>query len=166
MAARPRKKAPNPKDLIGLTKVPSHSVVPASGLIYEAMAMWEGARKYGPFNWRAHPVLATVYLDALDRHVKLFAAGEDIDPDSGYPHLAHAKACLAILIDAQETGNLIDNRPKSAVVARLLARFNGAPKNTTQGGKRAPTSTAHGSAVRSARGKARAANRTPAKRRR
>jgi hypothetical protein len=114
----------NPKDLVGILKVPSLSVVPATGMIYEALAMWDGAVKYGPFNWRENPVKATVYLDAHDRHIKAWAAGQDIDPKSGMPHLGHARACLGILVDAFETGNLIDDRPKNEAVVRLLEHYD------------------------------------------
>jgi hypothetical protein len=32
-------------------------------------------------------------------------------------HLGHAKACLGILLDAEATGNLIDDRPLAAADA-------------------------------------------------
>lgn len=115
---------PNPKDLFGVRKVPALSVVPATSMIYEALGMWEGAEKYGAFNWRDHPVQAMVYVDAMDRHIKAWVAGQETDPKSGKPHLGHAKACIGIIIDAFETGNLIDNRPKNAATLRLLERYD------------------------------------------
>jgi hypothetical protein len=36
--------------------------------------------------------------------------GQDTDEESGLPHLAHALACVAILIDATESGKLKDDR--------------------------------------------------------
>ena len=39
----------NPKDLLGIKKPPI-SLIPSAGLIHEAMAMKNGAAKYGPFN--------------------------------------------------------------------------------------------------------------------
>lgn len=117
-------KVPNPKDLLGVKKVPSFSVVPTTGMIYEELAMQDGAAKYGPFNWREHPVQAMVYIDALGRHIKAWVAGQEIDPKSGKPHLGHAKACIGIIIDAFETGNLIDNRPKNAATLRLLEQYD------------------------------------------
>lgn len=36
--------------------------------------------------------------------------GENLDPDSGLPHLAHVLACVAILVEAQAKGNLTDDR--------------------------------------------------------
>ena len=115
---------PNPKDLFGVRKVPSYSVVPSTSMIYEALGMWNGAERYGPFNWRDHPVQCMVYIDALERHIKAFVAGQHMDPKSGMPHLGHAKACIGIIIDALETGNLIDNRLKNPATLRLLEMYD------------------------------------------
>ena len=49
--------------------------------------------------------------------------GEDIDPDSGNTHLAHAMASLAILIDALESGNVVDNRPPKGAGAFVLDKY-------------------------------------------
>jgi dATP/dGTP diphosphohydrolase len=112
----------NPKDLIGATKVNLFAIPPAS-LIYEALAMQDGAAKYGAYNWREKKVQASIYLSATMRHLLAWLDGEECAADSGRPHLAHAKACLGILIDALETGNLIDDRPTHGVAASLLERY-------------------------------------------
>jgi hypothetical protein len=72
--------------------------------------MLEGASKYGRTNWREGGVKWTVYYDAAMRHLQAAFEGEEADPDSGLPHLAHAMACLVILIDAEMTGHLVDDR--------------------------------------------------------
>lgn len=112
----------NPKDLIGAMK-PRLSLVPPAGLVYAALAMANGADKYGAYNWREKKVQAMIYLEACVRHTLSFQDGEENARDSGVPHLAHALACLLILIDAKETGNLIDNRPKGGVTAALIERY-------------------------------------------
>ena len=112
----------NPKDLIGAKK-PRLSLVPPAGLVYAALAMANGADKYGAYNWREKKVQAMIYLEACVRHVLSWQDGEEDARDSGVPHLAHALACLLILIDAKETGNLIDNRPKGGVTAELIERY-------------------------------------------
>ena len=112
----------NPKDLLGVKKVQLH-LVPPSSIIYEALAFEDGANKYGPYNWRKNKVILSIYIDALLRHVFAYFDGEDNAPDSKKPHLAHAKACLGVLIDALETGNLIDDRPNKGKAAELLERF-------------------------------------------
>lgn len=112
----------NPKDLIGMTKAPLELVPPAA-IIHMAMAMKNGAAKYGPYNWRDKKVQAMVYIGAAQRHLLSYLDREDDASDSGVHHLAHAMACLGILLDAFETGNLIDNRPTKGVAAELLERF-------------------------------------------
>lgn len=110
----------NPKDALGSRK-PDLSLVPPAAIIYTALAMENGAAKYGPFNWRAHKINARVYVAAALRHLYSWADGEAKASDSGVPHLAHALASLAILVDAIETGNVIDDRPRPGAAARLLA---------------------------------------------
>jgi hypothetical protein len=100
----------NPKDLVGNTKV-SLSKFPAIGTMMGAMAMMDGAEKYGPYNWRDKAVVAHIYVDAARRHLDEWFEGQETADDSKVHHLGHAIACCAILLDAQATGNLIDDRP-------------------------------------------------------
>ncbi len=83
---------------------------PLSALAATAVAFKDGAQKYGPYNWRENPVLATVYISAALRHMCAMAEGEDYAEDSGALHAAHAIACLAILVDAAAHGVLADDR--------------------------------------------------------
>lgn len=101
--------AANPKDKIGRSKVPMH-LWPMSATIYGVMGLLSGKHKYGRLNWRATPVYASVYFDALLRHAYAWWEGEDRDPDDNTPHLGNCLACLAILIDAWVCGTLIDDR--------------------------------------------------------
>ena len=117
----------NPKDEIGRSKPRIASVVPPASIIHEARAMEFGAFKagkdgqgYGPFNWRDQPVTLSVYLDAIERHFLAFIDGENFAGDSGVHHLAHLKAGCGIILDALETGNLIDDRPPKGVASKLL----------------------------------------------
>ena len=112
----------NPKDLLGMAKV-SLSKFPPAARIYGALAMADGARKYGAFNWREKKVIASIYKDAMDRHMEAWFDGEENAEDSGYPHLAHALACIAIIIDAKETGNLYDDRPVPGAAGRLIKQW-------------------------------------------
>lgn len=103
-------KPTNPKDLIGSNKLPLH-LWPTTATAAGCMAFLEGALKYGRSNWRVVGVRATVYYDALQRHMAAWLEGEDVDPESGLPHLAKALACIAILVDAEAAGKLNDDRP-------------------------------------------------------
>lgn len=109
----------NPKDLIGIEKPPI-SLVPPVSVIYEAMALRDGAAKYGPYNWRANKVQASIYIDAFNRHVMAWLDGEDFARDSGVHHLAHAKACLGIILDAEANGSLVDDRPQTGATSKVL----------------------------------------------
>lgn len=115
----------NPKDLLGMKKPPLE-LCPAVLEIITAMVMKLGAKKYGPYNWRDNKVRRTVYLAAAKRHINSALDGEDSDEESGMPHEASAAACMAIVLDALVTGNLVDDRPRvgaSALVIKLLTEF-------------------------------------------
>lgn len=101
---------PNPKDLMGAKK-PSMTKLPAIAVAHGNHAMMNGAEKYGSYNWRAKKVIASIYVDAAKRHLDAWFEGEEVADDSGVHHLGHAIASIAILLDAQTTGNLIDDRP-------------------------------------------------------
>ena len=115
-------KESNPKDLVGIKKT-RLSLVPPASLIYQAIAMQDGSKKYGPYNWRANKVIASIYVDATLRHLLAWWDGENNAQDSGHPHLAHALASIGILVDAIETGNLIDDRPSPGSADKLLELF-------------------------------------------
>lgn len=120
----------NPKDLLGAKKV-SITKLPMVGVLHGAHAMMNGAGKYGPYNWRDNKVIASIYIDAAARHLASWFEGEEIAEDSGVHHLGHAIACMAILLDAQETGNLVDDRPfkDKELFGKVLARLNNQVKN-------------------------------------
>jgi hypothetical protein len=103
----------NPKDLMGTKKVPLGQVPPVA-IAHESCAFLDGSLKYGFRNWRGKKVKASIYIDAARRHLSAWEEGEEIAPDSGVHHLGHARACLGILLDALETGNLIDDRVPGA----------------------------------------------------
>lgn len=102
-------KNPNPKDSIGSSKMPMH-LWPETATMVGALGLLDGALKYGRANWRATDVRASIYIDAAKRHLNAWFEGEDNDPDSGIPHMGHALACLAIVVDAEAAGTLIDDR--------------------------------------------------------
>lgn len=116
----------NPKTRFGIKKVPTHSRIPWTAIILEGIVMALGGAKYGPFNWRKNQVAASVYVDAAERHMSLWNAGEDNDDESLVSHLAHVRACCGILIDAIETGNLVDDRPKNEATIRMIKEFTNA----------------------------------------
>src|SRR5690348_791482 len=108
----------NPKDLIGVTKVPIHLVSPIS-IVQESIANFLGATKYGTANWRCKDTKASVYYAAALRHMFLWWCGEDMDTD-GTPHLANARCCMAILMEGLFIGNMKDDRPPAVALAKLM----------------------------------------------
>lgn len=125
-------KESNPKDAVGVKKPPLSTVSQAVAAEV-GVAMLEGALKYGRHNYRVVGVRASVYYDALRRHIDAWWEGQDIDPDSGISHVTKAIACLTVLRDAQICNNWVDDRPPPVpvehweqlrvVVDALLAKY-------------------------------------------
>lgn len=105
----PTLKPTNPKDLIGAGKIPMH-LFPSTAIAMGAMGLMDGALKYGRSNYRAVGIRATVYIDAMLRHIYKLLEGIDTDEDSGLPQEAHILACIAIYVDAKAKGLLNDDR--------------------------------------------------------
>jgi hypothetical protein len=125
----------NPKDRIGSTKPPLH-LIPSAAEVTESVVMALGAKKYGPFNWRRSKVKASIYVAAARRHLLQWFDGQDEDPESGVSHIAHARACLGILLDAMATGNLVDDRPASGAAPELIQQFTEHSEATPHGDPR------------------------------
>jgi Domain of unknown function (DUF5664) len=102
-------KAVNPKDGIGNTKLPLH-LWPFSATAQGSLALLDGMLKYGRLNWRGTEVRASAYVGALLRHVAEWLEGVNVDAKSGLHPLAHGLACLAIILDAEAAGTLVDDR--------------------------------------------------------
>ena len=59
-----------------------------------------GAAKYAPSNWLK--VDPERYADAFMRHYLSHLEGEELDPESGYPHLAHATWNMLAILELYE----------------------------------------------------------------
>lgn len=68
-----------------------------------------GAKKYGRSNYKKG-MEWTRLLAAAERHLTAFADGEDKDIESGENHLAHAGACIMMLIEFQARNLGTDDR--------------------------------------------------------
>lgn len=141
----PPLKPTNPKDRAATARL-DLSLVPDSAVAYMALALTEGDLKYGGYNWRTAGVKASVYIAALRRHVAKWVNGEECDPTTKVPHLANALACLAVIVDGLEQGNIEDDRPPKQSMALLFevfeeitkelqARFKNGPERRTEKGK-------------------------------
>ncbi len=103
-------KATNPKDQIGSKKVGTNTV-PDVIKFFAGLATTEGALKYGAANWSEAGVRCSIYLDAMDRHIAKFKAGEWADEKTKVPHLSSALACIGIILDAHLRRQIVDDRP-------------------------------------------------------
>lgn len=101
----------DPKGEAGKLK-PQLQLLPPAFNRETAKALACGASKYGEWNWRRNKVELMTYLGAIRRHIDAVMNGEDVDPESGAHHLGHVAAGCAIVLDAAECGQLIDNRPR------------------------------------------------------
>ena len=75
-------------------------LLPFTAMFAIGDAFTYGARKYADHNYRKGMRWSRL-LGASLRHLAAWGAGEDLDPESGLHHLAHAGACVMMLLDAQ-----------------------------------------------------------------
>lgn len=87
------------------------SLIPLSTLEDEARVWMYGEAKYKRFNWMKGMAWSIPLACAL-RHLAAWQNGEDIDPESGQPHLAHAMCNLRMLTLYSRTYPEGDDRPK------------------------------------------------------
>lgn len=117
----------NPKSSQGRLKAPLR-LVPPVAVAECSLAFLDGANKYGPYNWRENGVAGSVYYEAAKRHLDAWWDGENVALDSGVQHLAHAMACICIMLDAQAIGKLIDDRPPMGGMSNTLDLIHAALK--------------------------------------
>ena len=86
--------------------------LPPRALISIGWVLSYGARKYSRDNWLKNRSYVR-YYDACLRHLFAWWSGEDKDPESGLPHLAHAGCCLMYLLELEELGLAEDDRPRA-----------------------------------------------------
>ncbi len=84
----------------------------SAALIEIARVMDQGAVKYGRFNWAKGLNFSRV-LSAAQRHLLAWNNGEDLDPETGISHVAHAACNCLFLLDYLDRGlvELDDRRP-------------------------------------------------------
>lgn len=79
---------------------PCHSLIPVEATHAMAVGHTYGAKKYARDNWRGGMPHTRLY-DAIDRHLKAWLSGKDIDDGpggSGLPHLWLALTSLGMLV--------------------------------------------------------------------
>jgi hypothetical protein len=76
---------------------PRWTLVPWDAMSEVVAVLEHGAQKYGVDNW-VNVDEPRRYVDAAFRHLIAYDLDEDIDSESGRPHLAHAVCSLLFLI--------------------------------------------------------------------
>lgn len=93
------------------TGKPDFSLIPLSTMEDEARVWMYGQQKYAAWNWAKGMPWSAVFA-SLMRHMAAWQRGEEVDAESGLPHLAHAMCNLRMLTLYSKTYKEGDDRPK------------------------------------------------------
>ena len=99
---------------------PDYSLIPMWTLADEAKVWEYGKRKYAAWNW-AKGMPWSVPLACALRHLAAWQRGEELDHESGLPHLAHAMCNLRMLTMFATTYPEGDDRPPSELMYRTMS---------------------------------------------
>lgn len=90
---------------------PRMELLPRKALEEVAKVLGFGAEKYDAHNWRGGFDWSRLYGSIL-RHVYASLDGEDLDPESGIDHMAHAACGVMFLLEHKLAGMGTDDRYK------------------------------------------------------
>lgn len=91
---------------------PRYDLLPVEALEQAVLVYTFGATKYSAHNWRKGITYSRLY-SALQRHISAFWRGENLDPETGLSHLAHATFNVLALLQFQLEGRSnLDDRYK------------------------------------------------------
>lgn len=91
-------------------KTERYDLIPMESMDFIARVFGMGAEKYEAHNWRRGYDYGLSYGAAM-RHLSAFWQGENNDPESGEPHLAHAAFHMMALLYFTECNAGFDDRP-------------------------------------------------------
>lgn len=90
---------------------PRVDLLSALAMLGTAEVLTFGARKYAANNWR-NGIAWSRLTGALLRHTFAFMRGEDLDPESGLPHVDHIACCAMFLQEHFRLRRDLDDRWK------------------------------------------------------
>ena len=109
-----KKRPVDPKQSQAAKKM-AFDAVPLSLLLHAQPGCQNGADKYGVYNWLVlddGSMSINTYLNALQRHLILYRAGQDYTSDTNVHNLDSMISGLAVLRDAMLFGKVADDRVK------------------------------------------------------
>lgn len=118
----------NPKTLHGQSNIPLSLFSPLA-TAYGSLGKLNGKLKYGLSNFVATPVIASIYVDAIRRHLDKWMSGEECDSADGVPHFGAILANVDILLCARAAGTLVDDRPAFKGYVEEIAKLTPIVKN-------------------------------------
>lgn len=80
-----------------------YTLVPWDGLEEIVKVLEFGAKKYARDNWRFVKGAETRYMAAALRHLIAYQMADEVDPETGLSHLAHAGCCLLFLLALEKS---------------------------------------------------------------
>lgn len=90
---------------------PALALIPKQAMYMCGQALAYGASKYGDHNFKLGMLNSRMVAAAL-RHIYQYLDGQDVDDESGLPHISHALASLAMLAYNMEKWPEMDDRFK------------------------------------------------------
>ena len=93
------------------TGKPPCELLSPHALIGTANVLAFGARKYAAENWRSGLKWKRI-IGAILRHTLAFMGGEDLDPETGLPHVDHLACEVMFLQEFYRTRKDLDDRYK------------------------------------------------------
>lgn len=103
-------------------------LIPPEVIYYLSAVFTEGGLKYGFRNWESG-FKFSVLLNSLERHLLAFKSGEDIDEESGLPHLAHLLCNASMLLSHYHKKVGVDDRIKFKLPNEIGNRLKNSKEN-------------------------------------
>lgn len=94
---------------------PRMDLLDAKALEGLATVLTFGAEKYAAHNWRKG-ISNSRLVAALLRHIFAIQRGEEIDPESGLPHIDHVGCCWMFLSNNMKTRADLDDLWKGKII--------------------------------------------------
>jgi hypothetical protein len=91
-------------------KLPLHLIDPL-WLTTTAQVLDFGQKKYSAWNWAIGTFEWSRLYSALQRHMQAWWSGEELDSETGLPHLWHANCCMMFLTRYAYEKMGVDDRP-------------------------------------------------------